>query len=117
MNGGKPVSRIGKEFNIPAGIRREASRLGLDAVGTGGGIDYVLRRFGAFVAVVQARGDAGSPPSLTASCDVQIVRDVDGDWTPCAKIGFKTTRAALRWVAGVEHIEAYGDWREDEASP
>lgn len=93
------------QYNIPDSILREARRLKLDAMGTGGNIDYVYKYLGENpdgsdrVAVIRSAIDVGSPDHLTSPACIVIWLD-EGPST-IIDIPFQTTLEAMRKLAKI----------------
>ena len=77
----------------------EAKGCNFDAIGTGGGIDYIVREYpNGMYCVFGDPGDCSSPDTLCDPCEVIIYpsleawNDGDGNWM---SLTFPTTQAAL----------------------
>jgi len=93
------------QYNIPDSILREAAKLKLDAMGTGGNIDYVYKTIGKNadgserIAVIQAKDDVGSPEHLTSPAYMTIWLD-EGP-ADIISIPFKTTLEAMKKLSKI----------------
>lgn len=90
----------GHMFNVAPSVMAYAKARGFEPEGTGGGVDYMVRKCGHGVFVVAEAGDMGAPESLETEADVFFYPNAD-DWTqgPVASWkGFREARSAYDWV-------------------
>lgn len=93
-------SQIGGAYNIPASIIREAEKLGLKAMATGGNVDYIFKQVGTNedgsprLVILGDALDAGSPDRLNDKSELHIM--LSEDWTEQISIPFKTALEGLR---------------------
>jgi hypothetical protein len=96
-------SKIGGSFNIPEVLILEAERLGLEAMSTGGGLDYVFKRVGKNsdgsprVALLVSGIDAGSPDRLTEKAEIEIM--LNEEWNDAVNIPFRNAKEAIEYLA------------------
>lgn len=94
---------IGGAYNIPRSIIKVAEELGLDAMATGGGVDYIFKRLGTNtdgspkLAILSSALDASSPDTLREKSEIGIL--LNQDWTSSVYIPFSTAREALQVLA------------------
>jgi hypothetical protein len=92
-------------FNIPESILTYAESVGLEAMGTGGNVDYVYKELGKNedgsprVVLLGDREDAGSPDSLTSKCELHIM--LNEDWTSQISFPAKTAREGMKIIASM----------------
>lgn len=92
-------------FNIPEEILNEAEKQGLEAMGTGGGLDYVYKDLGknsdgsSRVVLLGDPDDAGSPDRLSSKCELHIM--LSEDWTEQISFPVKTAREGMRVMASM----------------
>jgi len=92
-------TKIGRQYNIAEQIIREAERLGLDAMATGGGNDFIFKGLGenedgsGRIAILAAGGASGSPDRLSERSDVLVI--LNENWTDQTAISFRTAAEAL----------------------
>ncbi len=97
------MSKIAREHNIPESIIRKAEKLDLDALSTGGGIDYIVKYFGENqdnsprVAYLRNYEDAGSPERINAKAWVVI--GLNSDWSDSLDITVRTASEGLDLMA------------------
>lgn len=97
------MSRIGSQFNIADAIIRKAESLDLDAMGTGGNVDYIYNSLGRNddgserVAILSSREGGGSPESLREPAKILIM--LDEEWTDVVGLPFKTAKEAIEALA------------------
>lgn len=85
-------------MNINPEIIQLAESLGLECISTGGGIDYVWKRFdNGMEAIVCDWQDAGSPLELCDECDLMIWDD--DAWQSWTSLRFRTTTSAIMALA------------------
>lgn len=83
--------------NIPAEIGKYAEKLGLECLCTGGGCDFVHRKFPCGVqAILSSPEDGQCPDSLDEPSSVTVYQDED--WTVWVDYQFKDARAAMKWM-------------------
>ena len=96
-------SKIYRTFNIPEPIIREAERCGLEAVGTGGNMDYIAKILGKNedgshrIVLLCAADASGCPDRLTDRVDVQIM--MSEEWTDAVAIPCKTAKEGMELMA------------------
>jgi len=94
---------IGGAYNIPKSIIDLAEKLGLDAMATGGGVDYIYKRLGTNtdgspkIAILSSALDASSPDTLREKSEIGILLNEDG--TASIYIPFATAREAIQVLA------------------
>lgn len=94
---------IHRTYNISEEIVREAERHGLDAMATGGGMDYIFKKLGKNedgsprVVLLCNADDAGSPDRLSDRVDVQIM--VNEGWNDAVAIPVKTAKEGMVLMA------------------
>lgn len=92
-------SRIGGAYNIRKSIVDEAEKHGLDAMATGGGLDYIFKSLGKNqdgsdrVVLLGAADDAGSPDTLSEQCELHIM--LQEDWTDQISFPVANARAGM----------------------
>lgn len=92
--------RIIGYFNIHEEILDEAEKLGLEAMGTGGNVDYVYKGIGKNqdgsprVVLLGASDGAGSPSRLSSKCELHLM--LSEDWTEQVSFPVKTAREGMR---------------------
>lgn len=95
--------KISGAYNISEEIIAEAERLGLDAMSTGGGFDYVFRTIGKNedgskrFALLCAANDSGSPDRLSDKVDVQII--LVEEWNNAVAIPVRTAKEGMALMA------------------
>lgn len=98
-----PRKAIPRVFNITEEILREAERLGLDAMATGGGNDFISKEVGEnedgsprFL-VLSAGDTSGSPDRLSEKSDLLVM--LNENWTDQVAMSFKTAKEAMAAMA------------------
>lgn len=92
-------TKIHRTYNIPEQIIKEAERQGLDALATGGGMDYICKEIGKNedgsprILLLCNAGDAGGPDRLSDKVDVQIM--LAEDWTNAVAIPVRTAKEGM----------------------
>lgn len=98
-------SKIGGAYNINQSIVNEAEKLGLDAMATGGGLDYIYKVLGKNedgsdrVVILGDREDAGSPDYLSSKCELHIL--LSEDWTDQVSIPVSNARAGMVMMVSI----------------
>ena len=88
-------------LSINPEIVQLAESLGLECIATGGGIDYVFKRFdNGMEAIIADREDAGSPDDLASPCDLIIWKD--DAWESWFTLRFRSTSSAIMALAFIE---------------
>lgn len=96
-------SQIHRSFNIPESIIAEAERQGLEAMATGGGVDYIYKLIGKNqdgsqrVVLLATAHDAGTPDRLNEKSELQIM--LREDWTDAVTIPVSNARAGMIMMA------------------
>jgi len=92
-------TRIGGQYNIAPEIAREAERLGLDAMATGGNNDFIFKALGKNedgserFAILGAGGTSGSPDRLAEKSDILII--LNDNWTEQVAMSVQSAREAM----------------------
>lgn len=103
-------TRISRVHNIPESIILQAERLGLDAMSTGGNMDYIYKEIGKNqdgsdrVVLLASANDAGSPDKLTDKCDLNIM--LNEEWNDMISIPMSNVRAGLIVMASMQDPNA-----------
>ena len=90
-------------YRIPKSIIKVAEDLGLDAMATGGGVDFIYKRLGTNtdgspkLAILTAALTPHSPDSLREKSEIGIL--LNSDWTASIYIPFSTAREAMEVLA------------------
>jgi hypothetical protein len=90
---------IYRTYNIPEAIIAEAERQGLDAMATGGNMDYIFKALGKNedgsprILLLCNANDAGSPDRLSDKVDVQVM--LCEDWTQAVAIPVRTAKEGM----------------------
>lgn len=96
-------SYIHRAYSIPEAIIREAERLGLEGLATGGNVDYIAKNLGKNkdgshrIALLCAANSFGGPDTLSEKVDVQIM--LSRDWMNAIAIPVKTAREGMELMA------------------
>ncbi len=96
-------ARIHRSYNLPERLIAEAESRGLDAISTGGGMDYIYKALGKNsdgsdkVAILAASRESGSPDTLGERSDVIVM--FNENWTDQVAIPFRTAREAMDVMA------------------
>lgn len=104
------MSRIGSQYNIAAAIVRKAESLNLNAMGTGGNIDYIYKGLGGNadgsprIAILSSDEGGGSPESLKEEAKVLVI--LDEEWIDHIVIRFPSAKAAIEALAEID-VSAY----------
>jgi hypothetical protein len=91
------------DFNIPEALILEAERLGLDAMSTGGGMDYIFKTVGKNsdgsrrVALLVSGLDAGSPDRMSEKAEIEIM--LNEEWNDAVNIPFRNAKEAIEYLA------------------
>lgn len=87
-------------MNIPIPILNHGLARGLQAIATGGNIDYIGRVFeNGMVAVIAELDGMGSPSVLHEPADLNIF--LDEEWTQVIVIPFETTFQAIEHLSTI----------------
>jgi len=90
-------------WNITDEIIDFASKLKLDAIATGGGVDYIgVQLDNGMWAVVGSAEDAGSPDRLSEPANINIF--LDEEWNRFIVIEFRSAKLALEHLAVTHSI-------------
>ena len=98
-------SKIGGAYNINQSIVNEAEKHGLDAMATGGGLDYIYKHIGKNedgserVVILGDAEDAGSPDYLNSKCELHIL--LCEDWTDQVTIPASNVRAGMAMMVAM----------------
>ena len=96
-------TRIHRTYNIPEAIISEAEHHGLDALSTGGGMDYIVKTLGknedgsTRVILLCAARESGGPDKLNEPVDVQVM--LTETWDNAVAIPCKTAREGMALMA------------------
>jgi len=96
-------SEIHRSFNIPESIIAEAERQGLDAMATGGGVDYIYKKLGTNqdgserVVLLATAHDAGTPDRLSERSELQVM--MRQDWTDAVTIPVPNAKEGMALMA------------------
>jgi hypothetical protein len=96
-------TRIPRTYNIPEVLVLEAERLGLDAMATGGGLDYIFKNVGKNsdgsprTALLVSGLDAGSPDRLNERAEIEIM--LNEEWNDAVNVPFRTAKEAIEYLA------------------
>lgn len=96
-------SKIHGSFNIPENIIAEAERQGLEAMGTGGGVDYIYKKLGTNqdgserVVLLATAHDAGTPDRLNEKSELQLM--LREDWTDAVTIPVANAKEGMALMA------------------
>lgn len=91
--------RIPRTYNIPEGMMRAADELGLDAMATGGGVDYIFAKIGknqdgsSRYALIARTDGHGGPTSPGKRCEVVVT--LNEDWTDTIAFPYATAREGM----------------------
>lgn len=98
-------TKISRAHNIPESIILQAEKHGLDAMATGGNLDYIFKRLGTNedgsdrVVLLADSGDAGSPDKLTDRCELLIM--LNEEWNDQVSIPMSNARAAMIFMTSM----------------
>ena len=87
-----------KTHNIAPGVGKYAENLGLDFVGTGGGFDFVFRRFDSGAQATLSDEYGRPPASLNEPCSVLLHLGCGGEPVPWVEFRFKDAKEAMKWM-------------------
>jgi hypothetical protein len=98
-----PKTKIYRTYNIHEVIIAEAERQGLDAMATGGGMDYIFKKIGKNedgsdrVVLLCDANDAGSPDRLSDKVDVQVM--LNQEWNDAVATPVRTAKEGMVMMA------------------
>lgn len=87
-----------KTHNIAPSVGKYADNLGLECISTGGGFDFIFRKFdcGAEATLTGAYGQ--SPKSLDEPCSVLLHLGSGAESVPWVEFRFKDAKDAMKWM-------------------
>ena len=87
-----------KTHNIAPEVGKYAENLGLDCVSTGGGFDFIFRRFDCGAQATLTDECGRSPKSLDEPCSVLLHLGSGGEPVPWVEFRFKDAKDAMKWM-------------------